>query len=198
MHFFKLFNIVVCSELARMRRILNWFEYEELLYQRFFSIPWNWFWFVFLSLLVRNPWLYTSQMFDRRRGLFEYYFFKWSMIGLTVPFLQAIIFMADSKENYWWDLRIERFNWFKAITVNNCHYIVQMGLGKTLQAISIAYYYKDTWPLLIVVPSSVKFSWIDEIEKWLPEVEPLDLNLIRSGCDVRFVSNEFFVWQEMS
>ena len=36
MHFFKLFNIVVCSELARMRRILNWFEYEELLYQRFF------------------------------------------------------------------------------------------------------------------------------------------------------------------
>ena len=82
--------------------------------------------------------------------------------------------------------------------MNNCHYIVQMGLGKTLQAISIAYYYKDTWPLLIVVPSSVKFSWIDEIEKWLPEVELHDLNLIRSGCDVRFVSNEFFVWQEMS
>ncbi|PFX16259.1 DNA annealing helicase and endonuclease ZRANB3 [Stylophora pistillata] len=59
-----------------------------------------------------------------------------------------------------------------------------MGLGKTLQAISIAYYYKDAWPLLIVVPSSVKFSWIDEIEKWLPEFEPHDLNLIRSGCDI--------------
>ena len=63
-----------------------------------------------------------------------------------------------------------------------------MGLGKTLQAISIAYYYyKDTWPLLIVVPSSVKFSWIEEIEKWLPEVEPQNLNLIRSGSDIRSV-----------
>jgi len=62
-----------------------------------------------------------------------------------------------------------------------------MGLGKTLQAISIAYYYKDVWPLLIVAPSSVKFSWIDEIEKWLPEVEPQNLNLIRSGCDIRSV-----------
>ncbi|KAL9962457.1 hypothetical protein ACROYT_G031561 [Oculina patagonica] len=60
----------------------------------------------------------------------------------------------------------------------------EMGLGKTLQAISIAYYYKDAWPLLIVAPSSVKFSWIDEIEKWLPEVEPHNLNLIRSGCDI--------------
>jgi len=60
----------------------------------------------------------------------------------------------------------------------------EMGLGKTLQAISIAYYYKDVWPLLIVVPSSVKFSWIDEIEKWLPEVEPQNLNLIRSGSDI--------------
>lgn len=62
-----------------------------------------------------------------------------------------------------------------------------MGLGKTLQAISIAYYYKDVWPLLIVAPSSVKFSWIDEIEKWLPEVEPQNLNLIRSGSDIRSV-----------
>lgn len=62
-----------------------------------------------------------------------------------------------------------------------------MGLGKTLQAISIAYHYKDAWPLLIVVPSSVKFSWIEEIEKWLPEVEPHNLNLIRSGSDIRFV-----------
>ena len=65
-----------------------------------------------------------------------------------------------------------------------------MGLGKTLQAISIAYYLKDAWPLLIVVPSSVKFSWIDEIEKWLPEVEPHNINLIRSGSDIRSVNKE--------
>ena len=61
-----------------------------------------------------------------------------------------------------------------------------MGLGKTLQAISIAYFYKDEWPLLIVVPSSMRYPWIDEIEKWLPEIEPHEINLIRSGTDVRY------------
>ncbi|XP_048590078.1 DNA annealing helicase and endonuclease ZRANB3-like isoform X2 [Nematostella vectensis] len=60
----------------------------------------------------------------------------------------------------------------------------EMGLGKTLQAISVAYYYKDEWPLLIVVPSSMKYPWIEEIEKWLPDIEPTDINLIRSGTDV--------------
>ena len=34
-----------------------------------------------------------------------------------------------------------------------------MGLGKTLQAICIAAFYRREWPLLIVVPSSVRFAW---------------------------------------
>jgi SNF2 family DNA or RNA helicase len=31
----------------------------------------------------------------------------------------------------------------------------EMGLGKTLQAIAIAAYYKEDWPVLVVAPSSV-------------------------------------------
>lgn len=34
-----------------------------------------------------------------------------------------------------------------------------MGLGKTIQAICIAAYYRKEWPLLVVVPSSVRFTW---------------------------------------
>ena len=34
-----------------------------------------------------------------------------------------------------------------------------MGLGKTLQAICVASYYRHEWPLLIVAPSSVRFTW---------------------------------------
>jgi SNF2 family DNA or RNA helicase len=30
-----------------------------------------------------------------------------------------------------------------------------MGLGKSVQAISIAWVHKSTWPLLIIVPASV-------------------------------------------
>lgn len=59
-----------------------------------------------------------------------------------------------------------------------------MGLGKTLQALSIAYYYKADWPMLIIVPSSLKYTWVDEIEKWLPEVPPEDINLIKSSSDL--------------
>jgi len=31
-----------------------------------------------------------------------------------------------------------------------------MGLGKTIQALGIAHYYRNDWPLLIVAPSSMK------------------------------------------
>ncbi len=35
----------------------------------------------------------------------------------------------------------------------------EMGLGKTVQALGIASYYRSEWPLIIVCPSSVKFTW---------------------------------------
>jgi SNF2 family DNA or RNA helicase len=60
-----------------------------------------------------------------------------------------------------------------------------MGLGKTLQAISVAYYFKSEWPLLIVVPSSMKYIWVEEIEKWFPEIMPHEINLLLSTSDVR-------------
>ncbi len=34
-----------------------------------------------------------------------------------------------------------------------------MGLGKTVQAIGVASYYRDEWPLLVVCPSSMRFTW---------------------------------------
>jgi SWI/SNF-related matrix-associated actin-dependent regulator of chromatin subfamily A-like protein 1 len=42
-----------------------------------------------------------------------------------------------------------------------------MGLGKTVQSLAIADYYKDEWPMFIIVPSSVKFMWKENIERWL-------------------------------
>lgn len=36
-----------------------------------------------------------------------------------------------------------------------------MGLGKTVQAICIAAYYRSEWPLLVVAPSSVRFTWAE-------------------------------------
>lgn len=40
-----------------------------------------------------------------------------------------------------------------------------MGLGKTVQAICIAAYYRSEWPLLVVAPSSVRFTWAEVKKK---------------------------------
>uniref|UniRef100_A0A8C3XJD0 Zinc finger RANBP2-type containing 3 n=1 Tax=Chelydra serpentina TaxID=8475 RepID=A0A8C3XJD0_CHESE len=69
-----------------------------------------------------------------------------------------------------------------------CMIADEMGLGKTVQAISISYYYKKEWPLLIVVPSSLKYPWIDEMEKWIPELCPDDINIIQNKTDIGRIS----------
>lgn len=50
-----------------------------------------------------------------------------------------------------------------------------MGLGKTVQAICIAAYYRDEWPLLVVAPSSVRFTWAEVKKDTLLFVKVLHL-----------------------
>ncbi|XP_012866663.1 PREDICTED: SWI/SNF-related matrix-associated actin-dependent regulator of chromatin subfamily A-like protein 1 isoform X2 [Dipodomys ordii] len=53
-----------------------------------------------------------------------------------------------------------------------------MGLGKTIQAICIAAFYRKEWPLLVVVPSSVRFTWEQAFLQWLPSLNPEDINVV--------------------
>ncbi|NXS88980.1 ZRAB3 endonuclease, partial [Erpornis zantholeuca] len=69
-----------------------------------------------------------------------------------------------------------------------CMIADEMGLGKTIQAIAISYYYKNEWPLLIVVPSSLRYPWVDEIEKWIPELSPDDISIIQNKTDIGRIS----------
>jgi SWI/SNF-related matrix-associated actin-dependent regulator 1 of chromatin subfamily A len=59
----------------------------------------------------------------------------------------------------------------------------EMGVGKTIQAICIMYIFKAQWPLLIICPSSFKYSWRDEILRWLPSVKATDIQLFKTGKD---------------
>ncbi|XP_035249465.1 DNA annealing helicase and endonuclease ZRANB3 isoform X2 [Anguilla anguilla] len=70
-----------------------------------------------------------------------------------------------------------------------CMIADEMGLGKTVQAISVAYLYRKEWPLLIVVPSSLKYPWIEEMEKWIPELSPGDIHLVENKMDVSGISS---------
>ncbi|XP_037705236.1 SWI/SNF-related matrix-associated actin-dependent regulator of chromatin subfamily A-like protein 1 isoform X2 [Choloepus didactylus] len=58
-----------------------------------------------------------------------------------------------------------------------------MGLGKTIQAICIAAFYRKEWPLLVVVPSSVRFTWEQAFLRWLPSLTPDCINVVATGKD---------------
>uniref|UniRef100_UPI00358F419A SWI/SNF-related matrix-associated actin-dependent regulator of chromatin subfamily A-like protein 1 n=1 Tax=Myxine glutinosa TaxID=7769 RepID=UPI00358F419A len=53
-----------------------------------------------------------------------------------------------------------------------------MGLGKTVQAICIAAYYRQDWPLLVVAPSSVRFTWAEAFRRWLPSLDPQEIQVV--------------------
>lgn len=68
-----------------------------------------------------------------------------------------------------------------------------MGLGKTLQALAIADYYKADWPLLIVCPSSMRYQWVAEIKKYLVNVDPDSIFVIRNGKDVMYSDSKVII-----
>ncbi|XP_064613753.1 SWI/SNF-related matrix-associated actin-dependent regulator of chromatin subfamily A-like protein 1 [Liolophura sinensis] len=59
-----------------------------------------------------------------------------------------------------------------------------MGLGKTIQAICLASYYRHEWPLLVVVPSSVRFDWAEQLRRWVPSLDPQSIVVITTTKDV--------------
>ncbi|XP_028286198.1 DNA annealing helicase and endonuclease ZRANB3 [Parambassis ranga] len=70
-----------------------------------------------------------------------------------------------------------------------CMIADEMGLGKTVQAIAVAYAYRREWPLLVVVPSSLKYPWIEELERWIPELQPGDINLVENKSHTMGISS---------
>lgn len=53
----------------------------------------------------------------------------------------------------------------------------EMGVGKTIQAICIAYLYRRDWPLIVICPSSLRFNWRDEFLNWLSFLRDHDIQL---------------------
>jgi len=59
-----------------------------------------------------------------------------------------------------------------------------MGLGKTIQALGLASYYRESWPFLVVAPSSMRFAWESAILRWLPSLTETDISTIQKGKDL--------------
>jgi len=65
---------------------------------------------------------------------------------------------------------------------HHCRFLLadEMGVGKTLQAISLAYIYRESWPVLVVCPGSMKYNWKGEIQTWLG-LKDYRINIINSS-----------------
>ncbi|GAA54929.1 SWI/SNF-related matrix-associated actin-dependent regulator of chromatin subfamily A-like protein 1 [Clonorchis sinensis] len=66
-----------------------------------------------------------------------------------------------------------------------------MGLGKTIQALAVAAAYRSDWPLLIVAPSSVRFSWRDQCLRWLSgplRITSADILVVANGRDMEGIN----------
>ena len=62
----------------------------------------------------------------------------------------------------------------------------EMGLGKTVSALAIMAYYQEEWPLLILCPASLRYTWPGEIEKFLPSIPPSAIHVAKGFQDVSF------------
>ncbi|KAH0993205.1 hypothetical protein GBA52_004688 [Prunus armeniaca] len=57
----------------------------------------------------------------------------------------------------------------------------EMGLGKTLQAIAVASCVRDSWPVLILTPSSLRLQWASMIQQWM-NIPSSDILVVLSQC----------------
>ncbi|XP_050372259.1 uncharacterized protein LOC126790153 isoform X2 [Argentina anserina] len=55
----------------------------------------------------------------------------------------------------------------------------EMGLGKTLQAIAVASCIRESWPVLILTPSSLRLQWASMIQQWM-NIPPSDILVVLS------------------
>ncbi|KAL2653918.1 hypothetical protein R1flu_022046 [Riccia fluitans] len=55
----------------------------------------------------------------------------------------------------------------------------EMGLGKTLQALAVVSCLHEDWPVLIIVPSSLRVHWANMVTTWL-NVSPSDITIVLS------------------
>lgn len=67
----------------------------------------------------------------------------------------------------------------------------QMGLGKTVQALALISCYREEWPCLILVPTSLRDAWHEALRRWL-DVRPGVIASVGSGAEAHKINAATF------
>lgn len=82
---------------------------------------------------------------------------------------------------------------------HNCRLLIadEMGVGKTIEALCLCRIYTEDWPVLIICPGSVKYSWRNEIISWVYERKQEtyynDIQIINSTQDKLIKNGSFYI-----
>ncbi|XP_039293290.1 SWI/SNF-related matrix-associated actin-dependent regulator of chromatin subfamily A-like protein 1 isoform X2 [Nilaparvata lugens] len=90
--------------------------------------------------------------------------------------------VESTLRNYLYPFQIEGVQ-FGVSKDGKCLIADDMGLGKTIQALGIASYYRNDWPLLIVCPSSMRYQWLEDVCRLLPSVPMHNIFVLKTGKD---------------
>jgi SWI/SNF-related matrix-associated actin-dependent regulator 1 of chromatin subfamily A len=87
-------------------------------------------------------------------------------------------------ETLWALLRpFQRTAVHKALTFQHLLIADEMGAGKTLEALATVHCVRDYWPVCVVCPSFLLYTWRAEIEKWL-QIPSERVFLVRKSSDL--------------
>jgi SNF2 family DNA or RNA helicase len=77
------------------------------------------------------------------------------------------------------------------IGINNGRLLLadEQGLGKTVTSLAIMLHYSNEWPLLILCPASLRFTWPNEIEKFIPHIPSSAVYVVQGFDDADFYEN---------
>jgi SWI/SNF-related matrix-associated actin-dependent regulator of chromatin subfamily A-like protein 1 len=69
----------------------------------------------------------------------------------------------------------------RAVRYQKAFLALSMGCGKTLISLAVSKCFKHLWPVLIICPSSLKYTFKSEIGKWLPEVPESNIFVVKNS-----------------
>lgn len=71
-----------------------------------------------------------------------------------------------------------------------CYVGDQMGCGKTLESLVGCYYFREKWPVLVICPSSLRYTWRSEIVRWL-NIDEKRVFIVRASKDLKKIPKEY-------